>query len=139
VGVTKQEGAFVLVAGGVAAVVIGVWAHSKTTGGTGCALTSAGLAIIAEGASKGHSGEAIIASAGVAAACAPLVNAIADRSPEEVKFDLQTAGGTQHYEVPATTIVSPVQSPPPTSPLSCRIKYLDSDFLFELCKDGIVH
>lgn len=119
-------------------IALGIYWHSTATGDTGCALTAAGLGIIVETASKGHSGEAILASTGVGTACKPLIEAVVRNSNKKVSFDLKKPGGDEHFDVPASDITAPAPTSSKSDALTCFLKYAETQFLFDLCRGGAI-
>jgi hypothetical protein len=136
-----QAGGLAAIAVIVVVVVIVVVKMQKTTA-VACALTSQGLSAVIEQSRFHNSGAALVAAAAVDTGCVPLANALIDRSSEPVEFELEDAAGEPEYEL---TAIELFERPPPPSGESdagrivrCFIAYRRTDFLYELCADGVI-
>jgi hypothetical protein len=122
--------------------VVVVKMHKATA--VACALTSHGLDRAIEQSRFHNTGADVIASVAIQASCEPLANALVNRSAEPVEFELTDAATSDaEYQVPATELLEPAKRDTGTGGeadriVYCFISYRESDWLKELCYDGVI-
>jgi hypothetical protein len=105
-----------------------------------CTLAGSGVALLAEGLSRGRSAGAIVATIGGPAtgfACNEAIKALVNRPDQPVELNIeQPAGPTVSELITGSQLAQPPPSPPSGVPRAIDCLGWNSAFLYRLCVDG---
>lgn len=126
-------------------VVLGVLAVSMGRKDAGCTLTASGVGLMATKFKQGATAQVVIATVGPIAAneaCKSLVRKLdADPTEEHTLEVVAPDGNAKSVEVSKSRILAPAPPPPPNTLgriVECWSSYRDSQFMRDVCIDGII-
>jgi hypothetical protein len=129
---------------GLGAIALGIVLFlvlGGSSGETTCELTAGGAGIVTEGILHNHDTTAIVASLGTGiateSACKEAVKKLVNSPDETVPLKVEEAQvETSGYEVQEAA--PEVQEDSLSRDLACFDRFLESEFLFDLCTEGII-
>jgi hypothetical protein len=135
--------------GGVGLLVLAVIAFFIFGGDDpdpGCFLTTAGIATISEGLTRGHSTASIMAKGAVGATipetCKSVVASFVEEPAEETEFTFESSTGEIEETANGFDLTEPAPTPTDTTEASrvvdCFFAYRETEFLNRLCLDGVI-
>lgn len=133
---TKQQGAYVAVGLAVFLIGYGVYSHNKGASTPGCTLGTAGVAALVSHARGAESGEALLVSAGLGAACLAMADRIVTEPSKKVEITVTTPDGSEQRSTTGYDLTS--QASTSSSTPDCFKYALKSAFEYQLCKDGLL-
>src|SRR3954452_7194094 len=133
-------------AGLIAIAVVAFLIFGKGGDDATCGLTTAGVAAISEGLTRGHSTSSIMTKGALAAtvpsACSSVVAKLGEEPAAETHFKLETAAGEIDQSTSGSELTE--AAPEPSSPtgssrvVDCFLSYSESEFLDRLCIDEAI-
>jgi hypothetical protein len=149
---SKTRATLIAVGIGIAviAVVILVFGKGESKSKSACALDRVGVGTISEGLTHGRDTWGIMSTTAefvVPRACKPLVAAFVDEPTTEVDFTFvsptegeveKSVSGVELIQPAAEPPSSPAQSPEAQRLIDCFASYGDTEFLDQLCVEGLI-
>ena len=137
------------VAAGVGLIVIAIAALlilGKGGDDATCGLTTAGVAAISEGLTRGHTTSSIMAAGAVAAtvppACKAVVASLVEEPEAKTEFTLETPAGKSGESVNGFELTESASAPSgsfgESRVVDCFLAYRESEFLDRLCIDEAI-